>query len=90
MLENVKYEGRRITKRIKELSEFNLVATAPGSLQLVLKKPSLNKFILSCDYEKQEEISEESYIIDVRRFPSARTLHTGFSTPADTTGRNCC
>jgi len=53
LLEQTKYQGGRFSKKIKELAEFDLIITAPGSLKLGLKKPDPIKFL---EYEQDCQI----------------------------------
>lgn len=62
LLEQVKYEGVRINNKIKELAELDLVATAPGSLKLGIKKSPVEKFY-NYERDEQEVIQDESYIL---------------------------
>lgn len=62
LLEQVKYEGVRINNKIKELAELDLVATAPGSLKLGIKKSSIEKFY-KYESDAQEMIKDENYIL---------------------------
>lgn len=63
LLEQVKYEGIRINKKIKELAELDLVVTAPGSLKLGIKKPELNKFY-NCEVEGENGNIDENMILN--------------------------
>lgn len=55
LLEEVKYDGKRINKKIKHLAELDLVATAPGSLKLGIKRPSI-KYFVEVENPAQERI----------------------------------
>ena len=63
LFEKIKYEGKRITRRIKELADLDLIATAPGSLQLVLRRPPAERYVMHGE-EKQDQMSEESYLLN--------------------------
>ena len=57
LLKDVAFSGIRINKQIKRLAELDLVTTAPGSLRLGIKKPSLDYF-LELDDSSQTRIDE--------------------------------
>ncbi|NMB26373.1 MAG: hypothetical protein GX986_12675 [Firmicutes bacterium] len=58
IIERANHEGRRFSQEITDLAEFNLIATAPGSLRIGLQKPDISRFIPSEPVAEQEKIEE--------------------------------
>lgn len=55
LLDDVQYTGKRIGKQIREMAEFDVVATAPGSLQIGIATPRLRR--LSTPQDQYEQLA---------------------------------